>query len=290
MSIEVIKKSEELASARRAFAIATVVRVHGSSSAKMGSQAIIDADGKIIAGWIGGGCAESAVRAESLACLASGRPQLITLDMTDELLGVGMPCGGVMDVYIQPVLPKPELLIVGHGRIAETLAAIGRLMNFAVIVDDPAADRAAFPVADRLITNDLDLTEVLIGPQTYIVIATQHKGDHVWLQKALESDAPYVALISSHHRAALVLDYLALSGVAREKLDRVRAPAGLDLGAATPEEIALAVMSEIVAIRRGANGGPLQRKDSDATETPSNSHESSAHKTISRCDTDPALS
>jgi xanthine dehydrogenase accessory factor len=288
MSIEVIKKSEELVSARRAFAIATVVRVEGSSSARIGSQAIINAEGKIIAGWIGGGCAESAVRAEALSCLASGQPQLITLDMTDELLGVGMPCGGVMDVYIQPVLPKPELLIVGHGRIAETLAGIGRLMNFAVIVDDPAADRVAFPDADRLITNDLDLTEAAIGPQTYIVIATQHKGDHVWLQKALESDAAYVAMISSHHRAALVLDYLALAGVPREKLDRVRAPAGLDLGAATPEEIALAVMSEIVAARRGANGGPLHRKEADATDTPSDAQESPSHKTISRCDTDPA--
>lgn len=288
MSIEVIRKADELASEKLPFAVATVVRVEGSSSAKTGSQAIISADGKIMAGWVGGGCAESTVRSEALACLASGRPQLITLDMTDELLGVGMPCGGVMDVYIEPVLPRPELLIVGHGRIAETLARLARLMNFCVTVDDPAAERAAFPDADHLVTNDLDLNEVKIGPQTFIVIATQHKADHVWLQKALESDAPYVAMISSRHRAALVLDFLAVSGVAREKLDRVRAPAGLDLGAATPEEIALAVMSEIVSVRRGATGRPLQRQASSDAETRSAAGDSESHKTISRCESDAA--
>jgi xanthine dehydrogenase accessory factor len=123
--------------------------------------------------------------------------------MTDELLGVGMPCGGIMDVYIEPVLPKPELLIVGHGRIAETLAALGSLVGFRMTGDDPGAERQSFPGADRLITDDLDLSAPAIGSQTYIVIATQHKGDHLSLKKALESKAAYIALVSSRHRAAL---------------------------------------------------------------------------------------
>jgi xanthine dehydrogenase accessory factor len=143
------------------------------------------------------------VRRQALQCIASERPQLITLDMTDELLGVGMPCGGIMDVYIEPVLPKPELLIVGHGRIAETLAALGSLVGFRMTGDDPGAERQSFPGADRLITDDLDLSAPAIGSQTYIVIATQHKGDHLSLKKALESKAAYIALVSSRHRAAL---------------------------------------------------------------------------------------
>lgn len=261
MSNDTLVKSIELASQQKPFAVATVVRVGGSSSAKPGAKAIIDQDGKIVTGWIGGGCAESAVRHEALKCMEGGKPRLITLDMTDELLGVGMPCGGVMDVYIEPVLPKPELLIVGHGRIAETLATLGRLMNFSVTVDDPAADRQAFPDADRLITDDLDLSGVAIGPQTFVVIATQHKGDHIWLQKALESEAPYIALVSSRHRAGLVLDYVALAGVPREKLQRVWAPAGLDLGASTPEEIALSIMSQMVALRRDGSAQPLKHKE-----------------------------
>jgi len=183
--------------------------------------------------------------------------------MRDEELGVGMPCGGKMEVFIEPILPEPELLIVGHGRIAETLAAIGHLMGFNITVNDPAADRNAFPNASRLVTEDFDLTETPIGPKTFVVIATQHKRDHLWLQKALEGNAAYVSLIASRHRAKLVLDYLAVAGIPAAKIASVRAPAGLDLGAATPEEIALSIVSEMVAVRRGAIVTPLGLKESE---------------------------
>src|SRR5271170_2544514 len=122
MSSALYSRAVELAGQGKSFAVATVVRVEGSSSAKLGSKAIIDAHGKIVTGWVGGGCAESAVRNEALSCIELERSAFITLDMTDELIGVGMPCGGKMDVYIEAVLPQPELLILGHGRIAEVLA------------------------------------------------------------------------------------------------------------------------------------------------------------------------
>jgi xanthine dehydrogenase accessory factor len=156
-----------------------------------------------------------------------------------------------MDVFIEPVLPRPELLIVGHGRIAETLSTLGHLMGFAVTINDPAAEQTAFPHAQKIVTEDFDLTETPIGPGTFAVIATQHKRDHLWLQKALEGSASYVALIASRHRAALVFDYLRAAGVSEEKLKTVHSPAGLDIGAATPEEIALSVISQMVALRRG---------------------------------------
>jgi xanthine dehydrogenase accessory factor len=178
---------------------------------------------------------------------------MITVDMSDEQLGVGMPCGGTMDIFIEPVLPKPELLIVGHGRIAETLATLGDMMGFTITVNDPGADRSSFPQAERLVTEDFDLTETPIGPKSFVVIATQHKRDHLWLEKALEGKAAYVALIASHHRAKLVLDYLRAGGVSEDKIATVYAPAGLHLGAATPEEIALSVMSQMVALRRGGH-------------------------------------
>ena len=259
MSVELYSKAAELAAQKKPFAIATVVRVQGSSSARRGSKALIDEQGKIVMGWVGGGCAESAVRSEARKCIQQGKPELITLDMQDELLGVGMPCGGLMDVYIEPVVPKPELLIVGHGRIAETLATLGALMNFFVTVSDPAADKESFPQADRLICEDFDLTETPIGPRTHVVIATLHKSDHIWLQKALESDAAYVALIASTHRAKLVLDYLLLEGVPAEKVEKVWAPAGLDLGAATPEEIALSIISQIMLFRRRGTARLLEQ-------------------------------
>src|SRR5215475_9459812 len=147
-------KAAELSSGRQSFAVATIVRTQGSSSAKPGSKALIDAQGKILMGWVGGGCAESAVRSEALRCIRTETPILITLNMQDEVLGVGMPCGGMMDVYIEPVLPKPELVIAGHGRIAETLASLGYLMNFSVTVHDPLADRESFPAAERIVNKD----------------------------------------------------------------------------------------------------------------------------------------
>ena len=280
MYSELYSKMAELTGQGKSFALATVVRVSGSSSAKQGSKAIIDSQGKIAAGWIGGGCAETAVRTEALNCIQQQRSVLITLDMTDELLGVGMPCGGKMDVYIEPVLPQPELLIVGHGRIAEVLAKIGHLMGFSVAVNDPGADRKSFPDADRVVTGDFDLAETPIASRSFVVIATMHKNDHVWLQKALEGNAAYVALIASQHRSKLVLDYLLATGVPAEKVGKVWAPAGLDLGAVTPEEIALSIMSQIVALRRGSPA-PLPLKNStSATEN------ALTDKVVHQCETD----
>ncbi len=255
-------KAAELASQGKSFAIATVVRVEGSSSARRGSKAIIDPMGSLLLGWVGGGCAESAVRSEALKSIETEKPRMITVDMSEEHLGVGMPCGGTMDIFIEPVLPRPELLIVGHGRIAETLAALGHLMGFSITVNDPAADRSSFPQAEKLVTEDFDLTETPIGPKSFVVIATQHKRDHLWLQKALEGNATYVALIASQHRARLVLDYLRACGLSEEKIETVWAPAGLDLGAATPEEIALSVVSQMVALRRGGSSRPLHQQES----------------------------
>jgi xanthine dehydrogenase accessory factor len=263
MSSALYSKAAELSARGEAFAIATVVRVEGSSSAQRGSKALIDASGRVLLGWVGGGCAQSAVRSEAQLCLETEAPRLITIDLTDEVLGVGMPCGGTMDIFIEPVLPKPDLLIVGHGRIAETLAVLGDLMGFSIVVNDPGAERTAFPQTARLVTEDFELTETPITAKTFVVIATQHKQDHLWLEKALEGKAAYVALIASHHRAKLVLDYLRQGGMGEEKIALVHAPAGLEVGAATPEEIALSVMSQIVAVRRGAEGCPRSAADVD---------------------------
>jgi xanthine dehydrogenase accessory factor len=273
----------ELAAQHKTFAVATVVRVEGSSSARLGSKAIIDDQGEILLGWVGGGCAESAVRTTALQCLKSEEPRLISLNMQDEVLGVGMPCGGMMDVYIEPVIPQPELLIAGHGRIAETLAALGHWMNFSVTVNDPAADHTSFPTVDRIVTSDFNLAEARIDARSFVVIATLHKNDHLWLKKALESEAGYIALVASAHRSALVLDYLRLEGVAPEKLERVWAPAGIDLGAATPEEIALSIMSQIVLVRRGGSAVSLKQVKAAGTANEPKA-ESGATKVIRQCD------
>ena len=113
-----------------------------------------------------------------------------------------------MEVYVEPYLPRPELIIVGHGRIAEILAQMAHTVHFSVTVNDSSAKREEFPMADHLITSDLDFSQLIVGPKTYVVVVTQHKGDQHSIKKALEGNGPYIGLVASTKRAKLVFDYL----------------------------------------------------------------------------------
>lgn len=257
---DVLDTMKTLRDRRESFAIATVIETHGSVSAKTGSKAVIDNDGHIAAGWIGGGCAESTVCHAALDALKNGESAIIDLDLNDEVLGTGMPCGGTMRVFVEPIHPKPRLWVLGHGKVAETLCAMGATIGFEVVVDDPMADRAHYPQAARLLADDFDYSQ--LDPQTEdrVIVATQHKGDHESMARCLRSQVPYIALIASRKRSKLVMDYLREQGFGGAELERVYAPAGLDLGACTPEEIALSVLSEIVMLRRKASGAPRRRE------------------------------
>jgi xanthine dehydrogenase accessory factor len=247
--------AHQLKSRGEPFAIATVISVQGSGSAKPGSKVIIDTDGRVVLGWVGGGCAESTVCHEALESMSDGKVRVINVDLTDEVLG--MPCGGMMQVAIEPVLPKPDLVIAGHGRIAETLAQLGHLLGFSVTVADPGATQEAFPTADHIFASGLTFAEVQIKSGASVVVATHHKGDHLSLKKAIDSQAGYIALVASRTRSQLIFEYLEAAGVPRDQAAKVRAPAGLSIGAQTPEEIALSIMSEVVAVRRGGSGRPM---------------------------------
>lgn len=257
MNKEFFEKINELSRQSEPFAVATVIKIEGSASAKPGAKAIIDKNGKILIGWVGGGCAESAVSQEALNSLEDGQTRILPIDLDDEVLGVGMPCGGMMEVYVEPYLPQPELLIVGHGRIAESLAMLGHFVNFSVTVNDPLAVKESFPTADRLITDDPEFSQMEVGSNTYVVVVTQHKGDHLSIKKALAGKFAYIALVASKKRSGLVFEYLLAAGVSQNELANVHAPAGLDLGCVLPEEIALSIISQIIAIRRGGSGQPM---------------------------------
>jgi xanthine dehydrogenase accessory factor len=260
MAREIFDVIQELRAKGRPFAVATVVETLGSVSAKTASKAVVDEDGRVVAGWVGGGCAESATRHQALECMETGRTAILEIDLDDEVLGAGMPCGGHMRVYVEPVLPRPSLWIMGHGRVAECLCAMGDMLGLDVVVNDPLVDRERYPAASRLITDDPEYAGLTPAKGDFVVIATQHKGDHESMQRALASEAGYIALIASRKRSRLVLDYLRREGLEEEALDRVMAPAGLDLGARTPEEIALCVMSEVVLARRGGTGMRMRDK------------------------------
>lgn len=245
---------------REPFAVATVIETQGSVSAKTGSKAVIGGDGRVAAGWVGGGCAEGTVCHAALDALETGDSTIIDLDLDDEVLGTGMPCGGTMRVFVEPVRPKPRLWILGHGKVAETLCAIGATIGFEVAVDDPLADRAKYPQAAQLLVDDFDYRRLDPQAEDCVIVATQHKGDHESMARCLRSPVTYIALIASRKRSKLVLDYLREQGFSETELARVYAPAGLDLGARTPEEIALSVLSEIVMLRHKASGAPRREE------------------------------
>jgi xanthine dehydrogenase accessory factor len=254
-----LRQLSTLVEAGERCAVATVVEVDGSASAGPGSKLLVNGAGETVFGWIGGGCAETTVRDEALRAMEEGRPRTIRLDLDDEVLGVGMPCGGAMRVYIEPIVPQPELLVLGHGAIAETACAVAKRLEFRVRVNDPLATKEAFPLADERITDDPDYAKVECTGDAFVLITTQHRSDYEALSRVLRQRPAWVGLVASRKRSALLMERLLEDGFTAEDLRRLAAPCGLDIGAATPQEIALAALAEVVRLRRGgaASGRPL---------------------------------
>jgi xanthine dehydrogenase accessory factor len=240
------------------FAVATVIRTEDATAAKAGARAVIRADGSLV-GWIGGGCALAAVRKAAAQALLDGKARMIRVRPAarsgeDSLPGVeyyvnSCASAGVIELFVEPVLPKPVLLVAGASPTARALADLGRRLGFAVSVAALADDLAPFDSADNLIAG-FDLAGVPRLAEAFIVVGTQGKRDREALRAALASPAPYVAFIGSRRKAATLSGELAAEGMDAAALARLRSPAGLDLGAATPEEIALSVLAEITLVRR----------------------------------------
>jgi xanthine dehydrogenase accessory factor len=247
---EVLSVATELMAARQPFALSIVVEASGSTSARVGAKAVFNIEGAVMCGWVGGGCAESTIAHAAIESLETETPQIVDIDLDDEVLGAGMPCGGSMRVYVEPIIPRPTLWILGHGRITECLCHLGTLMSFDVVVDDPMASPDRYQEAVRVITDDPDYAGLAPTARDFVIIATQHRGDHESLRHLLAGHAGYIALIASRKRTSLVIDYLRAAGFAQPALDRIRAPAGIDIGARTAEEIALSVIAEVVVVRR----------------------------------------
>jgi len=247
-----LSKADELVANGQSFAIAVVVRYEAPISGKPGNKAIIFSDGKIW-GWIGGGCAQPVVVKEALKALADGQPRLIRISPSSSpeegIVDYTMTChsGGTLDIFIEPVLPKPHILILGRSPVAKTLARLGKAIGYAVSVYAPEADRESFPDSD-LVQPDLDLSQLKISPRTFVVVSTQGEGDEVALERAVLTNAPYVAFVASKAKASKILDFLKERGIAIDRLSQVRAPAGLDIRAASPEEIAVSILAEIIEV------------------------------------------
>ena len=164
---------DRLLEAKQPFVVATVIRTKGSASARPGSKALIDASGRNLFGWVGGGCAESLVREESLKALADRQTRIIDVDLEDEVLGVGMPCGGRMDVYLEPHLPAKPLIIAGSGRLPSQLATLGGMAGYDVTVHGPKVSAEHYPTVARVVREDWATMQV--PPGAYVVVAAEHE-------------------------------------------------------------------------------------------------------------------
>ena len=254
---DILETIVELRRRRQPFAIATVVRAERPTSSKPGDKAIIAPDGTLT-GWIGGSCAHDIVVRNALESLEEGSPRFLTLSGASPaeakrqgVIDVPMQCysGGVLDVFIEPNLPMAQLVVVGYETVARALVRIGKTLSFHVTVVDPLATRANVPEADEIV-NELKLTALALSGEAFIVIATHGRYDEEALEQAAHTSASYIALVSSPKRAGAILQQLRDRGLSEDALARIKAPAGLNIGAMGAEEIALSIVAEIVQERR----------------------------------------
>ncbi|MET1232197.1 MAG: XdhC family protein [Candidatus Limnocylindrales bacterium] len=258
-SLSILARAVELERAARPYAMATVVAVRRPTSARPGARGLIHPDG-VVEGWVGGSCAQPIVVKEALRSMADGEPRLLRLSRdqpSDSRRGDGvidyvMTChsGGTLEIYVEPHLPAPQLWILGTTPIAHALVELGATSGYRVIVVDPVAQSEAFPAAAQVL-QATDLRGLDASAPPYVVVASQGSWDEEAVAAALARDVAYVGLVASPTRAAAIREYLAGEGIAPERIAAVRAPAGLDLGAVTPTEVAVSILAELVEVRRG---------------------------------------
>lgn len=262
MRADLLQLAADLARRREAFALAVVVRREPASSARQGDTAIVTTTGQVH-GWLGGSCIQPTVVREALAALRDEAPRLVAFSPRpagDDRRGVTvhpMTChsGGSVDIYVEPVLPAPDLVVFGLSPVALALARLGRTLGYEVTLVDPDADPAAVPDAHRVVPafrpDDRATWPALRPDRLFVVVATQGQHDEVATRAALAAAPAYLGIVASRARFAQIRDTLAAGGMPAASLDAVRSPAGLDIGARTAEEIALSILAEIVQ-RRGA--------------------------------------
>jgi xanthine dehydrogenase accessory factor len=246
------------------FALATVVRTVSVTAAKAGAKALIGPDGSIEEGWIGGGCARAAVVKAARQCMADGQSRLVSIAPKDALAQLGAAVGeerggvffaknscpsqGTMDIFVEPVLPSPRLLILGASPVAVALANLGPSMGFDVAVAAAPEEHERFaPGVQRLV--DV-AAPAEAGENAFVVVSTQGAGDRAALKSAAGMNARYRAFVGSRRKAETLRSELAKEGVSEEALAAIKAPAGLDISAISADEIALSILAEMVAVRR----------------------------------------
>ncbi|PWT79430.1 MAG: xanthine dehydrogenase [Blastocatellia bacterium] len=238
-------------------ALVTIVATHGSTPQRVGAKMLVFADGRTV-GTIGGGCYENDAFWKAREAITARKPQLVHYELSDDFAQeTGLICGGQMDVYIEPIEPSPELYVIGAGHVGASLANLAQEIGFQVhIVDDREkfANRERFPTATEVVAEDIPtwLAHASLPQHAYVVIVTRgHTNDLEALRALAEKDVQYLGLIGSRAKVARIYDALKTEGIPIERLKRVHAPIGLDIGAVTPQEIAVSILAELIAVKHG---------------------------------------
>ncbi len=242
-------------------AIATIVQVRGSIPSYESAKLLVREDGSMT-GTIGGGCVEAEVWNAAREAIASEQPKHLTFNLgQDAAYDNGLICGGQLDVFVEPVLPAPGAFIFGAGHISKSISKVADLAGFSTtIIDDREgfANRERFPEAAEIYAAEYEevFGKLPVNETSYLVIVTRgHRDDMRVLRWAVSTNARYIAMIGSKRKVIGVVKELEKEGIARQSLERVFAPMGLDIGAVSPEEIAVSVVAEMIAVRRKADTG-----------------------------------
>ena len=259
MKAELLRLAADLASRRQPFVLAMVVRRQPYTSSHQGDMAIITADGDYH-GWLGGNCTQPVVKREATRALADGRPRLLSLspeagaEARPGVTVLPMVChsGGTVDVYLEPVLPSPRLVLFGLSPVIRALTQLGKGLGYSVDVVDPEATPELLPSADRTFVDwaSAELREAGGTAKTYAVVATMGEHDEEAVTAALGLRPAYLGVVASRTRFGEIRASLLSRGISAEPLDRIRNPAGLDIGARQPEEVALSILAEVVQLAR----------------------------------------
>lgn len=251
---DVFGRAADLKRAGKPFVLATVVWSKRPTSAKPGAKGIITPDGALF-GWVGGSCAQPSVVRAALSCLEDGEPRLLKLDPEssgeDEREGrivAPMTChsGGSVEVFLDPYLPPLQLIVAGESPVADTLIKLGHIMGYRTVSIRPGASDTAPPVVDERL-DDLSLSHVLAGHQSAVIVATMGMYDEDVIRSALHAGAQFVALVASKRRFQSIRDLLGDAGLSDDQLSFVTAPAGIDINASSPEEIAVSILADVIA-------------------------------------------
>lgn len=244
-------------------ALCTIILTQGSTPRHEGSKMLVREDGSFI-GSVGGGEVENRVRIEAQASLVDGKTRLLKYSMVDPKAGDPGVCGGTLEVYVEPIMPKPLLVVIGGGHVGKAIVTLAKMLDFRVAVSD---DRPEFctpeasPGADEFYCVPMgQLPEKLkITPHTYLVLTTRGSNvDIEGMKPLLDSPAKYIGVIGSKRRWLTTRKGLAAQGIPESRLDQVYSPIGLELKAETPEEIAVSIMAEIIMVRNGGTGQKMK--------------------------------